>query len=65
MGFAAPEWETGRRGGADGKTAPWESAGRGWESRAPRARREWENPPGRIADGRARSVKGRDKERFI
>ena len=65
MGFAAPGWETGRQSGADGKTAQWESAERGRESRAPRARQEWENPPGRIADGRARSVKERDKERSI
>ena len=65
MSFAVPGWETGRQSGADGKTAPWESSECGRESRAPRAKREWEISLGRIADGRARSVKGRDKERFI
>ena len=65
MGFAVPGWEAGRRSGADGKTAPWESSECGRGSRAPRAKREWEASLGRIADGRARSVKGRDKERFI
>ena len=65
MGSAASGWEDGaaeRRRWEDGAMG---FGGRERESRASRAKREWETPLGRIADGRARSVKGRDKERFI